>query len=184
MTRRAVILDRDGVINDHQDFVNSPDDLILFPESAAAIRLLKDHGFLVCVATNQGGVGLGYLTEDTLRQIHAVMRERLAAEQAEVDDIAACVHAPRAGCSCRKPRPGMLFDLQQRWHFNLQESYMVGDRETDVDAGRAAGTKTVLIADLTSAPQTNASHVAANLLEAATWIVHDAGINVSDNGQR
>lgn len=167
---RAVILDRDGVINDHRNYVNTPDDLILFDDSAQSIIRLREAGFIVVVATNQGGVGLGFMTQQSLDAVHEKMRSELAAEGAVIDDIAACTHSPKAGCSCRKPHPGLLFELQMRNHFDLSESYMVGDRETDVQAGKAAGTRTVLIGQ---GPST-ADFVASNLLTASQWIVEDA----------
>ena len=195
---RAVILDRDGVINDHRRFVNTKDDFFLFPETPEAIRLLNQSGFLVLVATNQGGVGLGYMTEENLAQIHEYMLSRLHEEGGRIDDIAVCPHAPSAGCDCRKPKPGLLLELWYRHHFDLEHSYMVGDRETDVQAGKAAGTKTVLIGPETSAASSSestraprhgtkfgpgkgpgkktsaADFVATNILDAARWIVQDA----------
>lgn len=167
---RAVILDRDGVINDHRDYVNTPDDFILFDFSAKSIVLLREAGFIVVVATNQGGVGLGFMTKQSLDAVHEKMLSELAKEGAVIHDIAACIHSPRAGCSCRKPQPGLLFELQMRNHLDLSKSYMVGDRETDVEAGKAAGTRTVLIG---KGPST-ADFIASNLLTAAQWIVGDA----------
>ncbi|MCL6548612.1 MAG: HAD family hydrolase [Alicyclobacillus sp.] len=191
---RAVILDRDGVINDNrrQVYVNSVADFELFPDAAAAIRLLNEAGFQVYVATNQGGVGLGYLTEQTLDEIHRHMLDLLSRQGARIADIAVCTHAPRAGCECRKPKPGMLFQLQRRHGFDLTRSYMVGDRDTDIAAGRAAGTRTVWIdhgetgaassgkgyrpVSGEAGPLADADFRAADLLTAARWIVRDAGL--------
>jgi D-glycero-D-manno-heptose 1,7-bisphosphate phosphatase len=167
---RAVILDRDGVINDHRDYVNTPDDLYLFDFAAGAIRRLNEAGFLVVVATNQGGVGLGYMSEDTLQAIHKKMLRELREQGAEIHDVAACTHAPKAGCSCRKPKPGLLLELQRKHGFDLTASYMVGDMETDVEAGQSAGTHTVRIGRGPSA----ADYVATDLADAARWIVADA----------
>lgn len=169
---RAVILDRDGVINDnHRDpNVNRPDQFILFEHTAQAIQKLNQAGFLVLVATNQGGVGLKYMSKQALDEIHEYMKERLFALGAVIDDVAACIHAPHAGCSCRKPKPGLLLELEQRYHFDLLMSYMVGDRETDVEAGIAAGTKTVYIGE----GNTKANFKCSNLLEAVEWILVDA----------
>jgi D-glycero-D-manno-heptose 1,7-bisphosphate phosphatase len=166
----AIILDRDGVINDHRHFVNEPADLILFDTAPMAIRKLNNAGYKVVVATNQGGVGLGYLSADMLDRIHEKLVEELAAHGARIDDIAACTHSPHAGCDCRKPRPGLLYALQERHDLDLDKSYMVGDRETDVAAGKAAGTKTVLIGDGPSA----ADLVAADLAEAVDLILKEA----------
>jgi len=167
--KRAVILDRDGVINDHRDYVNTPDDLILFDHAAPAIEMLNHAGLVVVVATNQGGVGLGYMTASTLAAVHQKMVRELALQGARVDDIAACTHAPHDGCDCRKPKPGLLLQLQRRNQFDLLSSYMVGDRETDVQAGKTAGTRTVLIGQ----GPTEADYTASDLLDAANWIVTD-----------
>lgn len=167
--KRAVILDRDGVINDHRDYVNGPDDFILFPDAADAIGRLNRAGHWVLVATNQGGVGLGYMSLDDLAAVHQYMLRELALRGAKIDDIVFCPHAPRAGCSCRKPKPGLILELHRRHQFDLQNSYMVGDRETDIEAGRAAGTKTVLI----GREPTTANHSANTLSEAVDWILQD-----------
>jgi D-glycero-D-manno-heptose 1,7-bisphosphate phosphatase len=172
---RAVILDRDGVINDnrHQPNVNHPEDLILFDFAAEAIRQLNQQGFLVLVATNQGGVGLNYMTKDALEAIHQEMMDRLKSQGAVIDGIAACTHAPRAGCNCRKPRPGLLYQLQRHFDVDLRKSYMVGDRQSDIDAGRAAGTKTVFVLSGADKECRGADHVCRNLLEAVDWIIKD-----------
>lgn len=169
-----MILDRDGVINEHKHFVNHPNDFYLYPDVAQAIVALNTAGLLVCVATNQGGVGRGFLAESTLLDIHEKMRALLAEEGAVIDDIAYCPHSPEAGCACRKPQPGMLFALQERNGIDLASSYMVGDRETDVEAGRRAGTFTVKIGYGSSA----ADHVAPSLAEAVPWILEHAQTHV------
>lgn len=168
--KQAVILDRDGVINDNRRHVNRPQDLILYPTTAPAIHLLNEAGFLVCVATNQGGVGLGYLKAEVLNDIHMEMIRRLEREDAHIDAIRACIHEPRAGCACRKPKPGMLFSLQEELGFELCRSYMVGDRDTDIMAGKAAGTRTVFIGAGTP-DSTGAEVCVPDLLAAAKWIV-------------
>ncbi|QQE77053.1 HAD-IIIA family hydrolase [Alicyclobacillus sp. SO9] len=168
---RAVVLDRDGVINDHRRYVNTPADFILFEGVPFAIRTLHDAGFLVLVATNQGGVGLGYLTEEMLYQIHQKMISELEHEGAKIDGIIACPHAPFAGCACRKPKPGMLNTLHAQYGFTKSESYMVGDRETDVQAGQAAGLRTVFI----GSAETKADISVSSLMDAANWIVKQSG---------
>ncbi|GMA52300.1 D,D-heptose 1,7-bisphosphate phosphatase [Alicyclobacillus contaminans] len=169
--KSAVILDRDGVINDHRHYVNSPADLYLFPFAGPAIRKLNDAGLEVYVATNQGGVGLGYLSIRTLDRIHRKLQQELRAAGAVVTDIEVCPHAPGTGCSCRKPEPGMLLSLQRKHGFTPALSYMVGDRESDVEAGQRAGMKTVRI----GVPPSNAHAVVADLSEAVDWILQDLG---------
>lgn len=174
--KRAVILDRDGVINDNPRPVNRPQDLILYQTTAPAIRMLNEAGFLVCVATNQGGVGLGYMKASDLEAVHREMVRRLEAKGAHLDAIRACIHAPRAGCDCRKPKPGMIQSLHEEFGFDLGSSYMVGDRDTDVMAGQAAGTRTVFIGSDETAARSGITpdKCVPDLLAAAKWIVKDA----------
>lgn len=170
---RAVVLDRDGVINDNREHihVHSPQELVLFPWTAEAIRRLNEAGWLVMVATNQGGVGLGFLTREDLAAVHEALRARLRAEGAVIDEIAACIHAPDAGCACRKPRPGLLYELWRRRPFDVTQSYMVGDRETDILAGRAMGMRTIFV----GRGPTTADDRAANLLAAVRIILRRGG---------
>lgn len=144
---RAVFLDRDGVINEvlskRVKFVNSPEDFHLLSGVGKAIRKMNQTGWKVFVVTNQGGIGLGYMTEDALGRIHEEMGQQLSDFGAYVDDVDYCPHMPQAGC--RKPKPGMLLALADKHDIDLSRSYMAGDREPDIDAGRNAGTKTVFI---------------------------------------
>lgn len=146
---QAVFLDRDGVINevlsDRVKFVNTPEQFYLLSGVGEAIRQLNDLGWKVYVVTNQGGIGLGYMTRAELEAIHQKMGQDLATYDAKVDGIAYCAHRPQAGCSCRKPKPKMILDLAKKHHIDLKESYMVGDRAPDIEAGEQAGVKTVLV---------------------------------------
>ncbi|GAA0437387.1 D-glycero-beta-D-manno-heptose 1,7-bisphosphate 7-phosphatase [Lentibacillus halophilus] len=146
---QAVFLDRDGVINevltDRVKFVNRPSDVYLLDGVGEAIQAFNDMGFFVFVVTNQGGIGLGYMTDDALDAVHKRMQADLAAFGATIDDIAYCPHKPHAGCECRKPRPKMIVDLAQTYDIALDKSFMVGDRDPDIAAGNKAGTTTVFI---------------------------------------
>ncbi len=148
-TAKAVFLDRDGVVNEMNTarvrHVNGPGDLHLLPGTAEAIRGLAEAGYRVYVVTNQGGVGLGYMSLADLEAVHVRLEELLAEKGARLDGIAFCPHKPSAGCACRKPRPGMLLELAKRHRLSLSESYMIGDREIDIAAGRAAGTRTIRV---------------------------------------
>lgn len=174
MGDKAVFLDRDGVINDHVRFVNTPADLILFPGVGRAIRQLNDAGFRVFVVTNQGGIGLGHMKEENLHAIHEKMEAELKRDGATLVEIAYCPHKPHARCACRKPEPKMILDLAQKYSIDLARSYMVGDRDTDVFAGQKAGTKTIFIGAKgeTFAP---ADHSVQTLVEAVNWILQQAG---------
>lgn len=149
--KKAVFLDRDGVINEvltHRvKFVNRPEDLYLLPGVAEAIAKIRELGYSIFVVTNQGGVGLGYMKESMLKKVHKKMVELLLNEhpKAVIDEILYCPHRPDALCACRKPEPGMIIQLAKKHRIHLADSWMVGDREVDLIAGQRAGCKSVLI---------------------------------------
>ena len=150
--RTAVFLDRDGVINDQTAFVNTPNDFRLLPGAAAAIRRLNETGVPVVVVTNQGGIALGYLTEDDLAAIHQRMAVLLAAEGAHVDAVYSCPYYPNGtipryskDSPDRKPGTGMLERARDELGIDLCKSYLVGDATTDILAGLRAGCTTILV---------------------------------------
>lgn len=171
---KAIFLDRDGVINevktDRVKFVNQPDDLYLLEGVAEAIKRFNDAGWKVFVVTNQGGIGLGYMKEKALKAIHSKMKSDLAAFGATIDDIRYCPHKPHANCPCRKPKPQMIVDLAEKYEIDIVESYMVGDRKPDIEAGENAGTKTVLVGDRLK-NDIGADLYFKDLLEFAKWVV-------------
>ena len=139
--KTAIFLDRDGVINEvlseRVKFVNRPEDFYLLPGVGEAIHLLNQSQYPVFVVTNQGGVGLGYMKEQALLDIHEHMQSELAVYKAEITDISYCPHRPNAGCHCRKPNAGMLESLAKEYDISLSKSYMVGDRMPDIEAGKS-----------------------------------------------
>lgn len=143
---RAVFLDRDGVITRSEVRRGKPhaprrlEDFRLLPGVAKAAQSLKRAGFLVIVVTNQPDIGNGLVHAAVVEAMHAKLRSRVA-----VDDIRVCPHRQDAGCACRKPRPGMLLAAARDWKIDLKNSYMVGDRDGDIVAGKAAGCYTLLI---------------------------------------
>ena len=145
--RRAVFIDRDGVIN--RTFVKEngkaypPPSLAEFeflPGVMEAVQALKRGGYVLVVATNQPDVGRGIQSLAVVEAMHAKIFRELG-----VDAIQACYHTREQVCNCRKPLPGMLFDAAQKLSIDLARSFMVGDRWSDVEAGRAAGCKTFMI---------------------------------------
>ncbi len=146
--KRAVFLDRDGVINralERDGFPYAPtmpDEFEIYPEVPAACAKLKAAGFLLVVATNQPDVGRGTMKQEIVEAIHAEMCRRLPLDRVEV-----CYHPGHGDseCDCRKPKPGMLLHAGSAMNIDLAQSWMVGDRWRDIDCGHAAGCKTVLI---------------------------------------
>jgi D-glycero-D-manno-heptose 1,7-bisphosphate phosphatase len=164
----AVLLDRDGTINvkaPEGEYVTSPEELVLLPGVATAIRRLNAAGVPVAVVTNQRGIALGRMTEADLQAIHARMDRALADEGAHVDIVFYCPHE-KGACNCRKPGTAML--ERAREHFRLDSLrgvVMIGDALSDVQAGRAAGARTVLLTS-GSAGTRSADAVAPSLLAA------------------
>lgn len=169
--KKAVFLDRDGVLNEvlteRVKFVNKPDQLYLLAGAAEAVAELTKHGYDIFVVTNQGGVGLGFLKEGELQQVHDRLEEILEEQGGKVKEIAYCPHKPKAGCACRKPNAGMLLTLAERYAIDLKNSVMVGDHERDIEAGKKAGCKTVFIGN----EETAADGQAESLLEAVEIIL-------------
>ncbi len=150
---RAAFLDRDGTINVEVDYLSSPEALELLPGAARAIRRLNEGGWLVVVVTNQSGIARGKLDEAQLTAIHAELDAKLQQEGARVDAYYHCPHHPEHGpppyrqeCECRKPRPGMLLRAAREHDLELESSWMIGDSLRDLEAGRAAGTRCILVA--------------------------------------
>jgi D-glycero-D-manno-heptose 1,7-bisphosphate phosphatase len=143
---KAVFIDRDGVLNravirDGKPYApEGLDDLELLPGVPEALDALRGAGFRLIVATNQPDVGAGRQTRATVEAIHDFMRATLP-----LDDIRVCYHTDADGCGCRKPKPGMLLDAALEWQVDLAASVMVGDRWRDIDAGKAAGCRTILV---------------------------------------
>lgn len=173
---RAVFLDRDGVINEiltkRVKFVNEPADFYILKGVPEAIKQINDAGFYVFVVTNQGGIGLGFLKEEMLLRIHHKMISELKEKGARIDDVAYCAHKPNAGCLCRKPGTQMLIELANTYNINLNHSVMVGDREPDIEAGKAAGCKTVLVGERIQ-KRVRANAMFRTLQEATPWILDE-----------
>lgn len=169
--KKAVFLDRDGVLNEvltsRVKFVNKPKDLYLLQGAAEAVAKLSEAGYELFIVTNQGGVGLGFLKEKDLQKIHDYLDQLLREKGGRISEFAYCPHKPKAGCDCRKPHPGMLLDLAKRHDLALEESVMVGDHERDIEAGKKAGCKTVFIGD----EETTADRKAPSLYEAVPDIL-------------
>lgn len=146
--KKAIILDRDGVINRKPakaDYVKTWDEFEWLEGSREAIRLLKESGYQVIVITNQAGVARGAMSKDDLEDIHAKMNEDLLRYNAKIDRFYYCPHGWDDGCDCRKPKPGMLYKAQKDFNFNLTKTVFIGDDDRDKEAGDAAGCRTILV---------------------------------------
>ena len=154
--QKAIFLDRDGTINKYVGFLRKEEEFELLPGVADAVRKINQSGFLAIVVTNQPVIARGEVTFEGLDTIHNKMETLLGTEGAYLDAIYFCPHHPHKGyegevaelkieCDCRKPKPGMLIKAAEDFNINLSQSFMVGDGENDIKAGKAAGCKTVLL---------------------------------------
>lgn len=164
--KKAVFLDRDGVINDNYKPVNTPEDLRLYPWSAESILQLNKAGYYVFVVTNQGGIEMGYFKEKDLNEIHKKLIREIKKSGATIDEIDFCPHF-KTKCECRKPLPGMLTRLGKKYDVDLENSFMVGDRDVDIEAGIKSGCKTIKIGK----PYKKADYTVKNLKEAVKIIL-------------
>lgn len=154
--QKAVFIDRDGTINKYVGFLRNIEDFELIPDVGKAIKRINDLGYLAIVVTNQPVIARGEVTIEQLQEIHFKMETLLGLEGAYLDAIYYCPHHPHKGfegeipelkidCDCRKPKPGLLLKAAKDFNVNLNESWMIGDGENDILAGKAAGCKTALI---------------------------------------
>jgi D-glycero-D-manno-heptose 1,7-bisphosphate phosphatase len=143
---KMVILDRDGVINHvTDDDVTTVDGWDPIPGSIEAINRLKKAGYLVTIATNHSGIARGLYTEKELLQMHEKMQRMLASRGVSIDGIFYCPHGPEANCICRKPKPGLLFQIAKQFDIDLSETPLVGDNISDIQAAKMANAKPVLV---------------------------------------
>jgi D-glycero-D-manno-heptose 1,7-bisphosphate phosphatase len=145
-TLKLIVLDRDGVINhDSAHFIKSPDEWRPIPGSLEAIARLNHAGYRVVVATNQSGIGRGLFDMATLNLIHEKLHKALALAGGRVDAVFFCPHTGDSDCECRKPRPGMLREIGQRFAIDLADVPVIGDSLRDLQAAEAVGAKPMLV---------------------------------------
>lgn len=171
--KKAIFLDRDGVINQMIFRMGKPrapyelSDLELFPGVLEAVARFKSQGYLTIIVTNQPDVARGWVTMDKVVAVNSRIHQLL-----QVDEIKCCFHVEKDNCDCRKPRPGMLLEAARDWNIDCQKSFMVGDRYSDIEAGRSAGCQTILIgAGDDGVEKISPDHQSESLLQATDWIL-------------
>ena len=171
--RKAVFLDRDGVINrsivrDGRPYPpSSVEEVEFLPGVAEAIWALRDAGFRIIVATNQPDVATGVQRREVVEAINESIRRTFP-----IDDIKVCYHLDENDCECRKPKAGMLLKAAAEWSLDLKQSFMIGDRWRDIGAGKAAGCRTILIrGDYKERQAENPDAVVDSLFEASILIL-------------
>ena len=169
--QKAIFLDRDGTINKYVGFLRSVEDMELTDDASEAIKLINNSGYLAIVVTNQPVIARGEVTYKELEEIHNKMETELGKQGAYIDGLYFCPHHPRKGyegeiselkfeCECRKPKPGMLLKAAKKFNIDLKKSWMIGDSDSDVQAGQAAGCQSIKIRE-------------GGLLEAVKGIIYD-----------
>ena len=141
-SQKAAFLDRDGTLIEEVNYLSDVADLRVFPFTFDAIKLLRDAGFLIIVVTNQSGIGRGIYGESEMNEIHDAMQSQL---DNMIDAFYFCPHLPCDGCSCRKPSLGMIESAMKEFAIDLPNSWMIGDKNIDVETGQNAGTRTAMV---------------------------------------
>ena len=172
-SKQAVFLDRDGTLNEDVGYVSLPEDLHIYPFVKEALSLLKSNGYLLIVVTNQSGIDRGIYDENMLQTIHNKMQSEL---DNAIDAFYFCPHLPDSGCACRKPNLGMIEAARLDYPIDISASWMIGDKDIDVEMGLNAGLKTILVETgygraHAKILKRQAEKVVANVLEAARYIV-------------
>lgn len=181
IVRRAVFLDRDGTLIREVGYLSRLEDLEILSGVASALRRLGEEGYVRLVVTNQSGVARGYFDEAFVERTHRELRRRLREQGADVEGFYVCPHHPdfTGVCACRKPEPGLVLQAAREWALDLALSWVIGDKPADVELGRRAGCRAVLVrtgygarteAEL-SVPGRAADVVADDLVHAAEEIV-------------
>ncbi len=144
---KAIFLDRDGVLNREMgDYVRRVEDFHIL-DNYDSLKILQDRGYLLLIATNQGGLAKGWYTEEEMAKMHRILKDAYHAHGVEIKDIFYCPHHPdfTGDCDCRKPKPGLLLQGIEKYNIDPARSYFIGDRERDMEAAAAAGVKGILV---------------------------------------
>lgn len=181
MSRPAVFIDRDGTLNVEKNYLHKWDDWEWIVGAVAAIKRLNAAGYLVIVTSNQAGIARGYYTEADVLELHRRVDEDLKQQGGQIDAYYYCPHHPEHGevreCECRKPEPGMLLQAARDHDIDLNHSFMVGDKASDVEAGLVAGVVSILVLtgygekERTEVPP--ATMIARDIGAACDWILSE-----------
>lgn len=193
----AIFLDRDGTLIEEVGFLKRLEDIQIYPEAFEAVEKINQSGACTIVITNQSGIARGFIREEELRQIHGAIADAFLEREARIDAFYHCPHHPTEGkgphtqaCDCRKPEPGLLLRAAQDLQLDLNSSHMIGDKLRDIEAGHRAGCRSVLVRSGYGQEELRAleeqaspgssdnmqrpDHVAANILEAVSWILEQS----------
>ena len=179
--KKAIFFDRDGTLCEDRNYLRRSGDIRILPGVVQALQQLRDRGFQLIIVTNQSGVARGFFTEDDLAEIHSALEAQFDQFGIRFAGIYYCPHledgelpAYSRPCDCRKPEPGLLLKAAADHGIELKDSFMIGDKISDIEAGRRAGCRTILLAengftpDISRAPD----RIAPDMQSAVDWILH------------
>jgi len=182
---KYLFIDRDGVINKDPggwtktDYVTDWKDFHFIPGTLQALKILKDKGIKVIVASNQGGVNRGLYTKAELSKVNSIMLKEIEKAGGAIEEVFYCIHTDEDNCECRKPKPGMLETAAKKYGIDPKTTYFIGDAPKDISAGLRIGCKTILVLSGKSSRKDIESwedkpdHVFENLLEAVEWLIKE-----------
>lgn len=174
-TGPAVILDRDGTINKEIEYLHEPEKFVFLPGALEGMKKMQDMGYRIVIVTTQAGIGLGYFTKEDFYRVNRKMLQEVAKKGITIDRIYFCPHGKQEMCPCRKPEPGLIRRAKEDLNLDLSKSYVIGDKTSDIEAGRRAGTRTILVrtghAGQDGEFDVKPDFVADNLLQAADYIL-------------
>jgi D-glycero-D-manno-heptose 1,7-bisphosphate phosphatase len=177
--KRAVFLDRDGTLIEEKDYLRRPEEVVIFPGAAAALKRLQDAGFKLFIVSNQSGVGRGYFTLADVASVHQHLVAEFAREGVRFDKIYVAPESPNQPSRGRKPSPQFLFDARDEFGVDLAQSYLIGDKMSDLECGWNAGVKKCLLVRTGYGSKVERTHgaglaeaiVVNGILAAADWIL-------------
>jgi D-glycero-D-manno-heptose 1,7-bisphosphate phosphatase len=169
MMNKAIFFDRDGVVNYRivGEYITSPENFVFMPDFLYFFQEIKKAGYLAIITSNQQGIGKGLMAEEQLDKVHKYMQEKLKELTGfPFDDIFVCTELASANSHRRKPNPGMIEEAVEKWNIDIEQSWMIGDRASDVIAGKRGGLKTILLRCFSIDEVPEADFVIRNLYEA------------------
>ena len=168
--KQAVFLDRDGTLIEEAHYCADPALVRILPGAAEALRRLKAAGFLLFIITNQSGIGRGLITEDQYRAVEAEVLRQAGA--GAIDAVYFCADLPETDSPRRKPAPGMVLEAAAEHGVDLARSFLIGDKAADIECGRRAGTRTILVrTGYGSSQECEADYFASDIADAVEWVL-------------
>lgn len=165
---KAIFLDRDGTINVDYGYVSKVENFFLLPNTIEGLKKFSEMGYMLIVISNQSGIGRDYYTLEDYHNVTNKMLSTLKQSGIKITDCFYCPHSPESNCDCRKPKPKMIQNAIEKWNVDPNLSWFIGDKKSDIDAGKALSIKTILISK--SPKEYNQDCIVPDLLAAANYI--------------